>query len=156
MKPCFLHGNVFSKGSRMGDGNCVTIAEHNHARFALNTHAEIDRNASIVVGARDLVREGRMTKTRFKDVTKAAGLNATSHGLLADPDLKESMNILEVIVIDWLHTLFQEGAMSVDMFEMLDAAQAAGLTRDRVRVHVKGWAFPRHFQSKWGPVVALL
>ena len=148
LKPCFLHGNVFSKNSGMADANCVTIAEHNHARFALNTHAEIYRNASIVVGARDLVKDGGMTQARFEQVRKAAGLGTTSHGLLADADLQGSMKILEVIIIDWLHSLFQEGAMSIEVFEMLDAAKAGGLTRERVRAHVGSWAFPKHFQSK--------
>ena len=100
LKPCFLHGNVWSKNSGMADGENVDITSHESERFVLNDHDRLYDNVDLVVGARGRYDDGRMVKARFDDLKKAAGLNTTVHGLLNDPDLREAMKILDVVVLD--------------------------------------------------------
>ena len=73
LKPCFIHGNVFSKNSRMVDANNVTITCHELDRFALNNHAGLYRNAAIMVGAHGRHAAGEMSLGNFERLRKATG-----------------------------------------------------------------------------------
>ena len=122
----------------------MDITSYENDRFVLNDHQTLDRNADLVCAAASRFAEGRMSKVRFTELKNAAGLSATSYGLLADPDIREAISILDVIVIDWLHTFFQEGVMSIEMFEVLNSCLGLQLSRSRERIQgfLKSCAFP--------------
>ena len=81
---------------------------------------------------------------------KVVGLNNTTEGLLADPELRVELPILNCVVFDWLHTCFQEGSHSIEMYEMFnacDAVEPEGF-RQRFADYLKTWQFPFHLASK--------
>ena len=97
--------------------------------------------------------EGRITKARRDDIHTATGINNSQHGLLADMQLRWLMPILNVVVIDWLHTLFQEGALSVEMFLMYNTLAAilpggSGAAAERLCEFLRTWQFPQHSTCK--------
>ena len=69
-----------------------------------------------MLDARERRGRGLLTATALKQFIKAAGFCVTKHGLLADPDLREVMNFLEIFKYDFMHTSFQDGYMSNAMY----------------------------------------
>ena len=150
LKPCLLHSNVWSKRSRMDDASEVLITCHEHDKFVPNDHGSLYESADVIIAARSRFEDGRLTSARFKDLIKVVGLNNTTEGLLADPELRVELPILNCVVFDWLHTCFQEGSHSVEMYEMFNACslvEPEGF-RHRFADYLKTWQFPHHLASK--------
>ena len=60
--------------------------------------------------------------------------------------------MLDTVVFDWLHTLFQEGAMSIEMYLMYNACSATapdeGTFRKAFSDYLRTWQWPNHHASK--------
>jgi hypothetical protein len=150
LKPCLLHSNVWGKRSRMEDDEEVLITSHEHEKFTLNDHQSLYENADLIIAARSRFEDGRLSAAAFKELKMVVGLNNTAQGLLADPELRVEMPILGCVVFDWLHTFFQEGALSIEMYEVFNACSAIEPEGFRLRFaeYLKSWRFPHHLASK--------
>ena len=150
LKPCIVHSNVWSKGSGMADEEEVDITCHDCDRFVLNTHRAICHNTHVVLAARARYHAGRITKAKSEDVLMVLGTSVTEHGLFADTELPGVIDIVAAVVFDWMHTLFQDGAMSIEMFEMTSALERIGYPRQGIEAFLKTWSFPSAHRSKGG------
>ena len=152
MRCCFLHANVFGKRSGMDDHENVLITCSDPARFVLQDHDTLHEYADMMVVAQARRAEGRLTLERLEELRAATGLTCTAHGLLADTELRGHVRMLDTVVFDWLHTLFQEGAMSIEMYEMYNACSATapdeGTFRKAFSDYLRTWQWPNHHASK--------
>ena len=95
------------------------------ARFVLQDHNTLHAYAGIMVAAQARRAEGRLPQERLEELRATTGLTCTAHGLLADRELQTRVRILDTVVFEWLHTLFQEGAVSIEIHEMYKACWRA-------------------------------
>ena len=123
-KCCFLHSNVWGKRSGMDDHENVLTTCPEPARFVLQDHDTLHAYAGIMVAAQARRAEGRLPQERLEELRATTGLTCTAHGLLADRELQTRVRILDTVVFDWLHTLFQEGAMSMEMYDMYNVCSS--------------------------------
>jgi hypothetical protein len=152
MKPCFRHSNVVSKGSGLTqfDGSVVDITCSNHALFQTATAAHVADAVDVVLEAARRVSTGRMTKTKFDQLQKVCGLNASPDGVLADIELRQYFDAVKVTVVDWLHSALQDGTINVEAFLLVSACEELGLTTmtDLEAYFKYSWHFPAAFRAK--------
>ena len=84
---------------------------------------------------------GLMTKGNFEKLQKVAGMNCNPLSFIADPELRPHVKPTEIVPVDWMHSLLQDGMLTVDAFLFL---QAAGITYSRLEHYLKAdWIFPK-------------
>lgn len=115
LRPCFVHNNVFMKGSGMADPalGFVEITCPDPAQLRQYTadqwHANVDR---VLEGRRQYTGAVRGDITNLQKLITAAGFKCTDHGLLADRELRLQCDFLKLWKYDWMHSVFQDGFMS--------------------------------------------
>lgn len=90
MHPCFRHWNVLRKSSDLAwrrPGYCE-ITEADPSLFRQWPAGEIYQAVDVLAAAEERVGLGTMSRTRFRELEQAYGLNFNKHGLLADADLR--------------------------------------------------------------------
>ena len=105
-----------------------------------------------MVVAKARVADGRITQERLDELRMATGLNSTARGVLADIALRVRVPTLDTVVFDWLHTLFQDGSMSVEMYLMFNACSDTAPEEVTFRYafsdFFRTWLWPSHHASK--------
>jgi len=118
MRPTFDFSNVFKRGAGMVDATSgyvdITCSELTLMRRWQSEHWL--RNIDGVLDARERRDRGELTDRALKLYIKAAGFCATKQGLLADTDLRDRFDFLEIFKYDHMHTAFQDGFMSNAMW----------------------------------------
>lgn len=152
LRPCLLHKNVLKLNSDLAhrDPGFVEISCADPALFQAATPAELNEEADLVLAAVEQHGVGAITGRALNDIRKVTGLQCTSLGLLADMELRRQFNVINVQVLDWVHTALQEGTIHMDLFALLQAVEAdQGVTFQQLEEFLKGeWSFPAATRTK--------
>lgn len=127
----------------------VTIACNDCSRFEKMTDEELFSNAHLVLQAGRRVHAGTLAANICEDLKKVTGLDVTTHGLLADQNLERVWRPTKTLVVDWMHTFFQDGAASIDAYEVYACTlRFDGKTRADYQAFLRQWTFPLQHRSK--------
>ena len=147
IRPCFKHSNVFSKSCDMVGriANCVDVTCEDATKFIACKAADVYFNADLMVEAEQQYDRGEMAPGRFAALEKACPQKANRHGVLHDKLLREEVDFVEVMWLDWLHCLLADGVMSVEAYLFI----ATYTTQVAVRNFLSSdWIFPKAAQAK--------
>ena len=151
LKPCFRHGNVWKAGSGMAH-RIEGHVEHtcaNPSLFKTTSAHEFEQIVDHLIWAQNQRSAGLMTKSKFEKLQKVAGMNCNPLSFFADPELRPHVKPTEIITVDWMHSLLQDGMLTVDAFLFL---QAAGITYSRLEHYLKAdWIFPKSHHNNIKP-----
>ena len=143
LKPCFRHGNVWKAGSDMArriEGH----VEHTCADpslFKTTSAHEFEQIVDHLIWAKSQWSAGLMTKSNFEKLQKVAGTKCNPLSFFADPELRPHVKPTEIVTVDWMHSLLQDGVLAVDASLFL---QAAGIQYSRLEHYLKAdWTFPK-------------
>ena len=143
LKPCFRHGNVWKAGSDMAH-RIEGHVEHTCADpslFKTTSAHEFEQIVDHLIWAQNQWSAGLMTKSNFEKIQKVAGMNSNPSSFYADPELRPHVKPTEIVTVDWMHSLLQDGMLTVDASLFL---QAAGINFSRLEHYLKAkWIFPR-------------
>ena len=146
MRPCLVHGNVFKKNARLpDDGRFREITEHDPLTFSSHSSRDFHQNVDLVLAALQQVEEGSLADGALGELRTATGLQCSRHGLMADLELRGKLDVRGAIVIDLMHTLFQDGVMSCEMFEVINSLN---MDTQRLAQQLRSWQFPLKQASK--------
>lgn len=152
LKPCFRHFNVFKKNSNLAHRRpgYVEITCCDPAAFSVMPTVDLFVVVDTLVVAQRRVEEGNMTKRRFEDLERVHGLNANPDGMLADLVLRPHLDPISVMAYDWVHTLLQDGTVTVEAFEFLRSCESHGVRAADIRAFLKdeAWSFPAAGRAK--------
>ena len=152
LKPCFRHSNVVSKGSDLASRNSsfVEITCADPTRFQPATSAEISMHVDMLLEAQSRVTAGALSKARFADLQKVCGLNCSPNGVLADLELRQHIDAVNVTTVDWLHTTMQDGTVTIETFLFVSSCEELGVTTmaDLEAYMKSNWQFPAAFRQK--------
>ena len=150
LRPCLKHVNVVSKRSGVGgnDGyEDITCRDWRKMRTA-GPHFLADA-MELVIQAEKEYEEGRMTQGRFMAICQSSGLWAAPLGLLADRALRLHIPWSDVITMDWMHTMLQDGVLHVEFWlfyrKLLERGDCDNNTLMNFFKH--GWGFPSHTRT---------
>lgn len=144
MKPCFLHSNVLKKDSDLAHRRegYVEITCHDCSRFYRRSSAELAGEVQALALAHERVEANRMTKTKFHGLQMVCGLNFNRHGLLADSQLCSSIDIVQCVTMDWVHSALQDGMWTVEAYHIMEAYKALGVSYSMLKDFLhSGWCF---------------
>ena len=124
LKPCFRHGNVWKAGSGMAH-RIEGHVEHTCADpslFKTTSAREFEQIVDHLILAKNQWSAGLMTKANFEKLQKVAGMNCNPSSFFADPELRPHVKPTEIVTVDWMHSLLQDGMLTVDACLFLQAA----------------------------------
>lgn len=152
MKPCVKHFNVLRKDSDLAhraDG-FVEITCSDCTLFRPWTTAEAVEAMSTVGAAEDRRRDGRMTKAALDQIQKTLGLNYNEHGVLADLQLCERIDVIGSITWDWVHSALQDGMFTVEATALLRQCKTLGVRCSDLEAFLSDdkWMFPMASSAK--------
>ena len=112
LRPCFRCDSVFKIGSDLASrAGGVEIDSTDHDAFGQRTSADLFRDFDIVLDAAQRYSDNLLTKTKFEKVVKAVGFNPNPLGLLADLDLRDRIDWVQVVCHDWMHGYLSDGTL---------------------------------------------
>ena len=147
LKPCFRHRNVWKLGSGLAHrrDDQVEITCTDPSKFECRTAGELEDLADLLVVANAQCRDGLLTKRKLEEMQKAAGLNASPEGFMADHELRRYVQPTEIMVTGWVHSCLQDGLLNVEVHCFL---KAAGVQSSRLESYFKSdWHFPFVFRK---------
>jgi hypothetical protein len=100
--------------------------------------------------ASERVAAGTMTRARYHDLEMATGINYNPDGLLADLTLRPLLRPTDILTWDWVHSMLQDGTLTVELELMLQATAPLGVTRESIHEFLKdeSWVFPSWAKTK--------
>ena len=109
-RPCILCRNILAKGRAPTDHPYLRdISESNSASFDLATDQDIwDLTDQLSTQA------GLITKAKFEQLEKAAGMRHEEHGLLQDKALRDCVSPTS-LTFDAMHCLYSQGIMAQEL-----------------------------------------
>ena len=148
LKPCFRHGNVWKANSDMAhrmDGH----VEHTCAfpRLFKTTAADtLELMVDELVLARAQHSAGLITKGSLENLQLVSGMNGSPLSLLADLQLRPHVKPIQMLTVDWMHSVLQDGLLNVEVHVFLNAAR---IPASRLQAYLKAdWCFPRDMQRR--------
>ena len=120
LKPCVKCQNVFSRTSNLAGNGRITIACSDVSQFKPATDQDV-WDAFDDLAARSAMG---LTKKRFGQLEKAAGLNFNPNALLADAQLRSIITPVSMRTDDWAHIFFQSGIFQMELRLFLDRLKA--------------------------------
>ena len=153
MKPCIKHYNVLSKHSELAHRSAshtfVDVTCSDHSKFLCNQSSDIWSAVDALSLAADQVAGRTMTKTVFADLEKALGFKWQQKSLLLDMPLRRHVDIIEVVVFDWVHTALNDGTVTQDAFLLVQACGRIGVTMRDLELYMQtAWEFPKVVRTK--------
>ena len=148
LKPCFRHWNVLKKNSNRTEHDAsetyVEITCPDPTKFQCWDHHELATAVDVCVAADAQHLSGRMSQARLDETRMHLGYRATAEGLLADPELRDAIDWLDVLRYDWPHTFLSDGVLGAEMWALIDKAEELEIfTRDHVVDFLEQpWRFP--------------
>ena len=145
LRPCLKHVNIVSAEKGIGaneDFEDITCRDWRKMRPA-GPHFLSD-SMELIIQAEKEHNEGRMTQTRFNSLCQSSGLWVAPLGLLADRVLRQHIAWSSVITVDWVHTMLQDGVLSVELWLYFRKLEDKGAcTNNAIMEFFKnGWGFP--------------
>jgi hypothetical protein len=129
--------------------NCVEITCADRSLFRAWTSGDVAAAVDVLQEAHCRWQAGIMSKTKKEEVEKMYGVNWNADGLLADKELRKHLDVVQCFTYDWVHTLLQDGAFTIEVFHMLKACK---IENSIVEAFLKDplWKFPAASSSKSG------
>ena len=101
------------------------------------------------LGQQRRVAEGAAPMSRLESLQKATGLSCSPHGLFADRELRDRVDLLDAMRMDWMHAMLQDGTLTVEAGPLLACCERIGVTAHEIESHLKrDWQFPKASQAK--------
>ena len=151
-KPCFCHWNVLNKESdliEMDDATYVDITCSSPARFKRWTQDELYATVDMVNAAWRRVQAGTMSNAALHRLEQATGYNATPFGILADVELRTSLNVYSKTKYDWMHSMLQNGTLTEEIYLFTQACNELGYRHHQLADYLKSeWVFPHCRKSQ--------
>ena len=148
-KPCSRHINVWKKNSGLAHRlDEVEITCTDYRRFRVCTKQEFLDNCDMVEEGSRRFENGDITQTMFETVRNLHGMSFIPGGLSYDPELRRRCDIIGAVTVDWVHTFFQDGIVSVEAWLVLTACQADVSREDVEAYFQRPWMFPHSLQTK--------
>ena len=154
LKPCLTHFNVVKRDSDLATRQCnfVEITCSNPKRFQSWPQAEVTRTMSMLLEAERRVAASLIPKRRLGELSMVYGLNPNPHSLWAHPRLSSACtsDLVSTITYDWVHSLLQDGAWSVEAWQFLRCCESHGVTSAAICTFLKddAWKYPSADSSK--------
>lgn len=151
MKPCVRHWNLVRLGSGLIEHDSAFVEPDctDHHRFQRATTAELGDAMDSLVLLESRVQAGNMPKSRLQNLEMAVGLTTCRQGVLADKRLRSRLDFVGVVTFDWLHSMMQDGLLSVDAALLVSAANSAGVSNTTFRSYMmERWQFPASNRGK--------
>ena len=94
------------------------------------------------------VTASALSEGRLDEIQKAFGFSITAKGLCADAGLRRLFAIQPTLRYDWVHTLLQDGSVTVEARLLIKACEEAGVVTLAALIDfLKKWERPRHWQK---------
>ena len=110
-----------------------------------NLYVEFYHRCDLVEGAHQRFIGGSMRKGLYEDMIHSSAQSFIEGGLAFDRRLRE-LDWWSCVTIDWVHTLLQDGAFTIEAQLMCDAFEAPG--EKLTEFLVQSWEFPHSKQDK--------
>ncbi len=139
LRPCPFDRNVWAKGSRLAHRKPghVEITCCKKAELTPHTTASLRGVIRDVQAAEESWRTGRGSKTRYEDLCKVSGFQPSRFGVWSNAELAGDLAFPLTIVVDWVHTLLQEGPFNMEFACYI--AQAGPGAGDAFAMFFSGW-----------------
>ena len=153
IKPCFKHTNVVGKRSDLArrDPGIVDITCSDHTKFVLASKGYLENLMDIILEAEVQRDTGLMKASRYDTLLVASGF-WPSNGILADRELRAHVKLATMANYDWVHTMFQDGVMTTEMWLLLSTCEQRNpplLSFEGLEAFFKsGWGWPRQSKAK--------
>ena len=153
LRPCLKHCNVLMKDSslvrRDATNSYVEITCNQPERFQRIGANDWGIACDSLCEAERRVAAGTMTRVRFEQLGMALGMQPNPLGLLADTELRQHFDLVQVVDYDWMHSCLQDGTLSVELYLFLQACSRIGVASSDFEAYLKtDWCFPRRTASK--------
>ena len=152
LKPCFSCSNVWKRGSDIANRKAghVEIGCTTPSSLRSFTHQELDNNVDLLLESQRRVHAGLCTKCRHENLELVIGINPNPTGFIADAVLRQHVRPLAVFTYDWVHNVLQDGTLTVEMWQFLNALSQIGVTNQTLKAYLSSsdWQFPRHSSGK--------
>ena len=154
IKPCFKHGNVLKRDCILsGTEGFVNIDCANVREFQAVKHDDLydDVDSCLECARLHELDPGNVDlKNNLARMHYVTGLKPTTHGLLADLDMRRKLDIMKLIYLDWPHTFLQEGVLSNELTELIRACKTKlNVQPSFWEARLKGgWNFPSQTRVK--------
>lgn len=151
IKPCIRHWNLVRLGSGLVEHDSTFVEPDctDHHRFRKATTAELGDAMDSLVVLESRVQAGLVPKCRLQSLERATGLTTCKQGLLADKRLRSRLDFAGAVTFDWLHSIMQDGLLSVDAALLVSAADSAGVPSTAFRAYMlERWQFPTSNRGK--------
>ena len=138
---CLVCSNV--RRNVLGDHDDGTIGLDcpDPRKFRKQTEAQLRANVATLV-----VEKSRMSKTVFQKLETRIGINYCPQGILFDSSLQGLYNPVDHTIIDWMHTLCEDGFGNTCIWTVMDFLKRAQYSPSDVREFVTIVRMP----SKYG------
>ena len=121
LKPSFRHSKVLKLGSGLAhmDPEYVEIDCDDPKRIKGWSNEEFEAVIDLIIQAHERVVDGTLTKGTFENICFSHGLNYNEHGLIFDRSLRDVVRPVNIVTMDWMHTILQGGTLTVEIFLLL-------------------------------------
>jgi len=151
-KPCPRHMNVWRKDSDLASrlDRQVEITCADSSLMRVGSKQEFEDACDIVAEGCRRWQANTISKAMYETVRDTNGMKWIAGGLAYDLEVREKTNIHKAITMDWVHSFFQDGVVTVEAWLVLNAhGYGDGELRGAIELFFrKGWNFPQSFQSK--------
>ena len=142
LRPCIIHSNIVKKGSDLvgRTQGYVEVSNTDPTRLHQTTITEFEQCCDLVAEthsrfvARTLPRLGM-----YEEILKCEAQNYIEGGLAFDRRLRV-LAWLACVIVDWVHTMLQDGVFTVEAWLMINAMQLRGEVLRRFLQ--QAWEFP--------------
>ena len=154
LKCCFRHWNCYAKDSDIAErddaGELVEISCHDPGRFILWDEEDLENTIDMLVEAKGRRDRRTLTRDKLGSLEKAFGFSANPHGILADAELRSrGVHIWSLCMYDWMHTAFQNGVVTEEVFLYTKACKHVGFDHNQLENFFREpWVFPFSRRSK--------
>ena len=144
LKMCICCSNIVDHKHKLGSDptNFLLPSTSLHVRsFHLNTDATIRG-----IYKRLHAAHNTMNKGEFIALQKHLGFSYSPECVLMDDDL--DIKLISILMWDWMHALFQKGAVNIEVAMFFDRLQkCSDLTTSSFHAYLSSWCWPKEYAS---------
>lgn len=147
LKPCCVCFNVWKKDSDLAHRSTsgdVEITCDDASKFKRWSQLEFEKSIDLLIEAKRRRDSGAWTQARYNKLAQVYGFSPTESGFLADAQLKSLVPTTAVVRYDWVHSMLQDGLLSVELWQRLKSAESRDpRVFQRLRAFLSSrWDFP--------------
>ncbi len=124
----------------------VEIDAHDVADFKLWSAADVRQSVAMLAAAKGRVAAGTMSAIDCSDIEMAVGLHHNPGGILASDALAAHMDPVAACTYDWVHSMLQDGVLTMEISAFLVAADVPRIDVSRFKKD-DAWLFPKERRS---------